>query len=102
MNAGGPDGQGWSLRGLIRPTQALRQLKVRFADDLLARRGRACHRHTAESTGRASMTTQKMTLALVESRVWGGHGWESDDDWVALAASAVIAFNGVSMLRRGQ
>ena len=48
------------------------------------------------------MTTLEMTLALVESRVGGEHGWESDDDQVALAASAVIAFNGVSVLRRGQ
>lgn len=29
----------------------------------------------------------------------GGPGWESADDWAALLASGVIAFNGVSMLR---
>lgn len=40
-----------------------------------------------------------ISLALVGSRVWGGRGWESADDWAALVASAVIAFNGVSMLR---
>jgi cation diffusion facilitator family transporter len=40
-----------------------------------------------------------ISLALVGSRVWGGKGWESADDWAALVASAVIAFNGVSMLR---
>ena len=39
-----------------------------------------------------------ISLALVGSRVWGGH-WESADDWAALAASGVIAFNGVSMAR---
>ena len=31
--------------------------------------------------------------------IWGGAGWESADDWAALAASGVIAVNGVRMLR---
>jgi cation diffusion facilitator family transporter len=40
-----------------------------------------------------------ISLALVGSRVWGGRNWASADDWAALVAAAVIAFNGVSMLR---
>jgi cation diffusion facilitator family transporter len=40
-----------------------------------------------------------IALALVGSRVWGGSGWESADDWAALVASGVIAFNGISMAR---
>jgi cation diffusion facilitator family transporter len=39
-----------------------------------------------------------ISLALLGTRVWGGH-WESADDWAALVASGVIAFNGVSMGR---
>ena len=35
-----------------------------------------------------------ISIALV-----GGKGWESADDWAALLASAIIAFNGASMLR---
>ena len=31
--------------------------------------------------------------------VWGGPGWESADDWAALLASCIIAYNGVAMLR---
>lgn len=31
--------------------------------------------------------------------VWGGPGWESADDWAALLATAVIAYNGAHMLR---
>lgn len=31
--------------------------------------------------------------------LWGGPGWESADDWAALVASAVIAWNGLNMLR---
>lgn len=40
-----------------------------------------------------------ITVALVGSRYGGGSGWESADDWAALVASAVIAFNGISMIR---
>ena len=40
-----------------------------------------------------------ISLAVVGSRVWGGRGWEAADDWAALVASAVIGFNGISMLR---
>ncbi|MEO5814303.1 MAG: cation diffusion facilitator family transporter [Gemmatimonadaceae bacterium] len=40
-----------------------------------------------------------ISLALVGSRVSGGKGWESADDWAALVASLVIGFNGLSMLR---
>ena len=38
-----------------------------------------------------------ISIAVVGSRWKGGH-WESADDWAALVASGVIAFNGVSML----
>ncbi len=31
--------------------------------------------------------------------VWGGPGWEAADDWAALGASAVIAYNGLLLLR---
>lgn len=40
-----------------------------------------------------------ISVALVGSHLRGGLGWESADDWAALVASAVIAFNGVSMIR---
>lgn len=40
-----------------------------------------------------------ITVALVGSRYRGGSGWEAADDWAALLAAGVIAFNGVSMLR---
>jgi cation diffusion facilitator family transporter len=40
-----------------------------------------------------------ISIAVVGSRVEGGSGWESADDWAALVASGVIAFNGITMLR---
>lgn len=39
-----------------------------------------------------------ISVAVVGNRVWGGR-WESADDWAALLASGVIAFNGLTMLR---
>lgn len=39
-----------------------------------------------------------INIALAGSRWRGGSGWESADDWAALVASAVIAYNGLSML----
>lgn len=32
--------------------------------------------------------------------LWGGAGWETADDWAALFASVIIAFNGVSMFTK--
>ena len=40
-----------------------------------------------------------IAVAVVANRVTGHPGWASADDWAALRASAVIAFNGLSMLR---
>lgn len=31
--------------------------------------------------------------------LWGGPGWESADDWAAIVASGVIAYNGIMMIR---
>jgi cation diffusion facilitator family transporter len=31
--------------------------------------------------------------------LWGGKGWETADDWAALLACAIIAFNGAVMMR---
>lgn len=40
-----------------------------------------------------------ISIAVLGSRYAGGSGWEQADDWAALVASAVIAYNGFSMLR---
>lgn len=40
-----------------------------------------------------------ISLSLLGSRLWGGGGWASADDWAALVAAGVVGFNGVSMLR---
>lgn len=40
-----------------------------------------------------------ISTAVVARRVGAGQGWAAADDWAALVASLVIAFNGVSMIR---
>jgi cation diffusion facilitator family transporter len=39
-----------------------------------------------------------ISIALIGGRVRGGSGWESADDWAAVVAAFVIAYNGISML----
>ena len=39
-----------------------------------------------------------ISIALIGSRVGGGSGWELADDWAAVVAAIVIAYNGLSML----
>jgi cation diffusion facilitator family transporter len=31
--------------------------------------------------------------------IWGGKGWESADDWAAMAAAGIMAANGIRMMR---
>jgi cation diffusion facilitator family transporter len=40
-----------------------------------------------------------ISVALVGSRTRGGPGWAAADDWAALIAAGVIAYNGVTLLR---
>jgi cation diffusion facilitator family transporter len=40
-----------------------------------------------------------ISVAVVARRMGAGHEWAAADDWAALLASLVIAFNGVSMIR---
>ena len=43
--------------------------------------------------------TSAAAFVGISIALWGGPGWEAADDWAALGASAVIAFNGVLLLR---
>jgi len=54
------------------------------------------HRADAISSGAAFVG---IAVALIGSRVSGGTGWEAADDWAALVAAAMIAVNGLVMLR---
>ena len=43
--------------------------------------------------------TSAAAFVGISIALWGGAGWESADDWAALFASAIIASNGVLMMR---
>ena len=47
----------------------------------------------------SAMAFTGISIALIGGRVSGGSGWAAADDWAALVASGVIAFNGITMLR---
>jgi cation diffusion facilitator family transporter len=48
---------------------------------------------------RSDAITSASAFVGIAVALWGGPGWESADDWAALVAAAVIAFNGVRLLR---
>jgi cation diffusion facilitator family transporter len=44
--------------------------------------------------------TSAAAFVGISVALWGGPGWEGADDWAALFAAGVIAFNGLSLLRQ--
>lgn len=44
--------------------------------------------------------TSAAAFAGISIALWGGPGWESADDWAALLAAGVIAWNAASLARR--
>ena len=48
-----------------------------------------------------AMTSAAAFVGIVLA-LWGGPGWEVADDWAALFACAVIAFNGATMVLKAQ
>ena len=48
---------------------------------------------------RSDAITSAFALVGISVALWGGKGWESADDYAALLASGVIAFNGLKLLR---
>ena len=44
--------------------------------------------------------TSTAAFVGISIALWGGKGWETADDWAALFASVIIAFNGVAMFTK--
>lgn len=44
--------------------------------------------------------TSAAAFVGISIALWGGPGWETADDWAALFACLIIAFNGLNMLKR--
>ena len=47
---------------------------------------------------RSDAITSAAAFVGIAVALWGGPGWESADDWAALAAAAIIATNGLRLL----
>jgi cation diffusion facilitator family transporter len=48
---------------------------------------------------RSDAITSALAFVGIAIALWGGPGWESADDWAALLASGVIAFNAYLLIR---
>ena len=79
---------------------------VAVVKELLARRVRRVGDETGSTAveadawhHRSDAITSAAVFFGISAALWGGPGWESADDWAALVGSAVIAFNGVRLLR---
>lgn len=48
---------------------------------------------------RSDALTSAAAFLGIGVALWGGDGWEQADDWAALVAAAIIAVNGVLLLR---
>lgn len=48
---------------------------------------------------RSDALTSAAAFLGIGIALWGGPGWESADDWAALAAAGIIAANGLRLLR---
>jgi cation diffusion facilitator family transporter len=49
---------------------------------------------------RSDSLTSLAAFIGISIALWGGRGYESADDWAALFAAGIIAFNGVRLIRR--
>lgn len=77
---------------IVKWTLARRVHLVGAETDSLAVRADAKH-HLSDAV------TSAAAFVGIAIAVWGGPGWESADDWAALAAAGVIAYNGVNIIR---
>jgi cation diffusion facilitator family transporter len=68
---------------------------LRVSDSLPSTAVRADAWHHASDAVTSAAAFVGITIAL-----WGGPGWESADDWAALLAAGVIAWNATSLARR--
>ena len=79
---------------------AVKELLVRW----LVRTGREIESRAMESDAwhhRSDALTSLAAFVGISIALWGGEGYESADDWAALAACGLIAFNGVRLFRAG-
>ncbi len=76
-----------------------KELLFRF----LVRTGEAISSKAVETDAwhhRSDSLTSAAAFIGISIALWGGEGYESADDWAALFAAGIIAFNGVRLVRK--
>jgi cation diffusion facilitator family transporter len=76
-----------------------KELLFRF----LVRTGEAINSKAVETDAwhhRSDSLTSAAAFIGISIALWGGKGYESADDWAALFAAAIIAFNGIQLVRK--
>ena len=77
---------------VVKELMTKRVRRIALAEGSTALAADAQHHRSDALTSAAAFVG--IAVALI-----GGDGWESADDWAALAAAGIIAFNGVGLLR---
>jgi cation diffusion facilitator family transporter len=82
------------LAGVVLVKEGMYRYGARIASDIesLAVNADAWHH-------RSDAVTSAFAFVGISIAVWLGPGWESADDWAALAASAIILYNAYHQLR---
>lgn len=77
---------------VVKELMTKRVRRIALAEGSTALAADAQHHRSDALTSAAAFVG--IAVALI-----GGDGWESADDWAALAAAGIIAFNGIGLLR---
>lgn len=87
----------WTL-GVLAAVIVIKELMARRVKRIAAEAGSTALAADAQHH-RSDAITSAAAFAGISVALLGGPGWESADDWAALVAAAVIAWNGIGLLR---
>ena len=87
----------WTL-AVLAAVIIIKQLMSGFVQRVARREGSTALAAEAQHHRSDALTSGTAFIGIAVALA-GGPGWESADDWAALVAAAIIAWNGVSLLR---
>ena len=88
----------WTL-GVLAVVIVVKELMTRRVRRIALAEGSAALAADAQHH-RSDMLTSIAAFVGISVALAGGVGWESADDWAALGAAGIIAWNGVALMRR--
>lgn len=88
----------WTL-GVLAVVIVVKELMTRRVQRIALAEGSAALAADAQHH-RSDMLTSIAAFVGISVALAGGVGWESADDWAALGAAGIIAWNGVALMRR--